>query len=520
MSGETESVLKPLPAEKLCNKWGEGNPINGDGPLGNKNKEKMHYIGSDREELVKTVQMMLKTLGYDLGTSGPDENGIDGYFGDTTEEYVIDFQKKNKDWDGESLKEEGKVGPRSSDALNRAMVGKQYVKQNWYDYYQTPVKLTSESVLLTATAKALENLVPIEIDDEKKGKVVIVGKILEIITTCMGARLSSRFSLRKTFPKPSSLPLVQEIAKRAGQDPSMRVLIIGHTDAEGDDLTNYQISIARARAVAKLLVGDKEFFRERFDKPDVLSQWSWEEIQWMLNAIEIDGDPLYAGLIDNHFGTLTRRALARFQLSKKLDANYLCDEATLMSLIETYLSLIGQIKPEMKQIELAGGGSWHPPHPFGKQHDAENKIKEKTSLYQQEFRRVDVFLFNKSISPPTSSCPPNRHENCRAFQKWCESVTEEIERSRGFTMSIQLLDSNDSPLGNKEVIVQENQNDQDIVTIAVLHSSSNGMIKLTMPAGLYSVKFEHGGQDYVDSFYLHSDDVGGMIVRTTDILED
>lgn len=177
MGGETESVLKPLPAEKLCNKWGEGNPINGDGPLGNKNKEKMHYIGDDKEELVKTVQMMLKTLGYDLGTSGPDENGIDGYFGDTTEEYVIDFQRKNKDWDGEALKEEGVVGPRTADALNRAMVGEQYEKLKWYDHYPTPKELVEGKPYHTVTSDYLVKSLLIQPRNAKEGKVFLVGFI-------------------------------------------------------------------------------------------------------------------------------------------------------------------------------------------------------------------------------------------------------------------------------------------------------------------------------------------------------
>lgn len=181
MGGKTESVLKPLPAEKLCNKWGEGNPINGDGPLGNQNKERMHYIGSDREELVKTVQMMLKTLGYDLGTSGPDGNGIDGYFGDTTEEAMIDFQMKNKDWDGELLKEEGLVGPRTSDALNRAMVGKLYKNNRknykWYDHYQTPEKLVDGKPYLTVTSEFFTKGLLIQPGKSQKGKVFLADQI-------------------------------------------------------------------------------------------------------------------------------------------------------------------------------------------------------------------------------------------------------------------------------------------------------------------------------------------------------
>lgn len=174
---ENSDDLEPLPAEKLCNRWGEGNPIHGDGALGNEKTGKMYHIEKDRKKLVITLQKMLITLEYNLGTSGPKNDGVDGKFEGKTEEAVLDFQKNNTDWEGEPLKIDGLVGPETSDALNRAMVGKKYDDKKWHDHYQTPVKLTSESVLLTATAEALENPVTIEIENETKGKVIIVGEI-------------------------------------------------------------------------------------------------------------------------------------------------------------------------------------------------------------------------------------------------------------------------------------------------------------------------------------------------------
>jgi len=39
--------------------------------------------------------MMLVTLGYDLGTYGPDKDGVDWAFRSFTETAVNDFQEKN-----------------------------------------------------------------------------------------------------------------------------------------------------------------------------------------------------------------------------------------------------------------------------------------------------------------------------------------------------------------------------------------------------------------------------------------
>jgi|GEM_PF-3203032 len=168
-----DQQLEPLPAEKLCNHtWSnEPNPIYGDGALGNEKTERMYYGGNDKTKLVITLQKMLKTLDYVLGTSGPDKDGADGEFKDKTEEAVRDFQGKNRDWDGKQLKVDGLVGPDTSDALNRAMVGK------WYDHYQTPEKLVEGKPYHTVTTDYMNSGLLIKPGKAKEGKVFLVGLI-------------------------------------------------------------------------------------------------------------------------------------------------------------------------------------------------------------------------------------------------------------------------------------------------------------------------------------------------------
>ncbi|CAA6817130.1 MAG: Putative peptidoglycan binding protein, partial [uncultured Sulfurovum sp.] len=51
--------------------------------------------GSNLLEDVKIVQTLLKKIGYNLGTSGPNGDGIDGDCGKTTIKHITDYQKKN-----------------------------------------------------------------------------------------------------------------------------------------------------------------------------------------------------------------------------------------------------------------------------------------------------------------------------------------------------------------------------------------------------------------------------------------
>jgi peptidoglycan hydrolase-like protein with peptidoglycan-binding domain len=49
----------------------------------------------DTPEEIKQFQQTLVNLGYDLGKSGEQKNGVDGYYGPKTKSAIINYQKKN-----------------------------------------------------------------------------------------------------------------------------------------------------------------------------------------------------------------------------------------------------------------------------------------------------------------------------------------------------------------------------------------------------------------------------------------
>ena len=101
--------------------------------------------GDRRKDLVKHLQKILKALQYDLGDTGPDKDGVDGYYRVITQQAVEEFQKSHKDWEGKLLLIDGRVRPRTCDAMNRALVG------TWYDSYETPMELTETFKVVTVT---------------------------------------------------------------------------------------------------------------------------------------------------------------------------------------------------------------------------------------------------------------------------------------------------------------------------------------------------------------------------------
>ena len=75
--------------------------------------ERMPRKGDEGDD-VAAIQDMLLDLGYDLGKTGANKNGVDGDFGAKTDAAVRDFQKKN------GLSVDGIVGPKTYAALRAA----------------------------------------------------------------------------------------------------------------------------------------------------------------------------------------------------------------------------------------------------------------------------------------------------------------------------------------------------------------------------------------------------------------
>jgi hypothetical protein len=67
----------------------------------------------DKGELVRKIQNMLISIGFELGNSGKNKNGVDGDFGETTENAIKEFQKLN------SLKETGVIDKLTATQLNK-----------------------------------------------------------------------------------------------------------------------------------------------------------------------------------------------------------------------------------------------------------------------------------------------------------------------------------------------------------------------------------------------------------------
>lgn len=66
---------------------------------------------------VENLQRLLIGHGYSLGRFGPNGDGVDGDFGEATQNALEAFQEDNKDMEGKDLEVDGKAGPKTWAAL-------------------------------------------------------------------------------------------------------------------------------------------------------------------------------------------------------------------------------------------------------------------------------------------------------------------------------------------------------------------------------------------------------------------
>lgn len=320
------------------------------------------------------------------------------------------------------------------------------------------------------------------------------------------ARLPTRFSNGRTFPKPSALPLLTQLAKLASEGHS-RLVIVGHTDRSLKDDTNAALALARADAVAALLRKDKDFFLQRFQQPDPLKAWSWEEVQWMMSAIKFGEERFYVGNMDDYPSDLTRRALGSFQLhSDSLVVDYGCDADTLSLIIDRYFELLEAEPVPAEMIQTVSCGSWHPRRKFQPDAALENSDPELSS----ENRRVEVFVFDEPVVPAPATIVPSTRIESPTYVRWCRVTKSEL--SAGPTpFPLRLFDAALVPIGGTSVSLAKHVPETgDVGATTSLTTTPFGSADFVGEPGSYRLSFSAQGRQYAFAVSVQPDDIGGF----------
>jgi len=86
------------------------------------------------------------------------------------------------------------------------------------------------------------------------GTVVPAADIAQQLTSSGRIALYVPFDTGSAVVKPSALPSIEPIAAALRQDPKLKILLVGHTDSQGDFGFNRQLSENRAKAIVDQLI--------------------------------------------------------------------------------------------------------------------------------------------------------------------------------------------------------------------------------------------------------------------------
>lgn len=227
----------------------------------------------------------------------------------------------------------------------------------------------------------------------------------------------------------------------------------------------------------------------------------------MLSAVRVGKERCYVGLVDDHPGDLTRKALGSFQLhSGTLEVDYGCDEATLSLLIERYFELLGAPPVSPDLITTVAAGSWHPPRQFSAGAALEDLDGELSTVN----RRVDVFVFDQPVTPVADSIVPETRTESPTYVQWCLRAEVEL-KEEPVAFPIRLFDAKLVPIGGASVKIEKHIAETDAFEpVATLQASPLGSLEFTGEPGSYRLSFDVQGQAHSFALSVHPDEVGGF----------
>lgn len=218
------------------------------------------------------------------------------------------------------------------------------------------------------------------------------------------------FDTEKCFLLPVAIPGLRRVVQIHEENPSAKILIVGHTDTAGKDEYNLKLSLERAQAVLDYLRDDAAAWDKHFQDADAGKRWGLKEIQIMLCRLQdAEGYPFLAGKVDGKMGPVTQAAVRSFQKANGLAVDGDPGPKTRKALIEAYMGLDGTTLPAGADVAVHGCGEFFPA----------TSIKDGAA--SPEDRRAEIFFFDEDIKPAPPG--PTSEKGSKEYPQWVAGVT-------------------------------------------------------------------------------------------------
>jgi len=219
------------------------------------------------------------------------------------------------------------------------------------------------------------------------------------------------FETSKCFLLPEAIPSLRAMRRIYDANPDTKLLLVGHTDTQGQPSYNDPLSMERAAAMAAYLQDDVDAWMAHYgtDKP-AEKRWGSREDGLMMTALVGDAIP---------DGTSTTLAYQRFH-NGELAAGNVEGEAltedgamgpkTRRALVTDYMKQDDTTLPADVELQQHGCGETFPLDESGEELDAApaDAREDRTD------RRVELFFFDRSLGvqppPPGDISKPGSQE--------------------------------------------------------------------------------------------------------------
>ncbi len=236
-----------------------------------------------------------------------------------------------------------------------------------------------------------------------------------------------RFDTAKCFVQPAALPALRSLKIQYDLRPRSNLLIVGHTDATGEEAANLDLSLERADALAAYLTDKADAWEAWFaDGRPAARRWGVREIQHMLSALPEGGPAYYGGTVDGSQGHATLQAIKAFQEAAGLKVDGIAGPLTRKALIEAYMDLDGTTLPAGIVPVVHGCGESFPAGlSAAALKDPSQRKAAGDGKGREEDRRVEVFFFEAPIDPAPAA-DRKSPKDAVDYPEWLAQVTETL----------------------------------------------------------------------------------------------
>ena len=139
--------------------------------------------------------------------------------------------------------------------------------------------------------------------------------------------------------------------------------------------------------------------------------------------------------------------------------------------------------------------------------DQETGDQTTSQTWGPDLRRVELFASDEPFTPPASSCPAAVHQQCKAYKKWCRSITESLDGGEPAFWA-RFVDLNQVPVSGQAVAVHRTSG-PDTEQVASLTTSTFGAVTFAGAPGHYALCITVAGTDFWYGVpFDHPDDSG------------